>query len=481
MKIKEVMEKTGIPEKTIRYYESRGLIETATERRNGRTYHEFSQANVDALEQIILLRRARFSLEEIEIMQRNPEQLREIVRNYRLRMEQEANQLRQLTEARDLEQAKDWNELSYLLRRAFYTIPGYTPEVHFGRFDEEPEELRQAAIEAYHKKQEPGHGPLIAVIVILSLLCLILTGVLIYGARKAQRSLPEPTTATTGWVYYEYGGDLMRSREDGTEAELIYKQKNRGGGRPQYIVTELKIYILDDFELYSINADGSGEYQYPAEIGTAFVNQDIKITLFLLHEDAIYVSQVQGGDVGGNDSWVTRVPVDGSKQEKLDVDTSFWSYEYGTVWDGKLYLFGAYPETVSRDTPDLLIPAAMVYDLQADQIIATYDGELEAETDRERLGLYWGQGLGYISEGNTLLIVTPDDLQGQVVREFPGDILWASENHVLYDKNGSQLVLENMTTGAQTEVPIQANNYQFTESGLLAVCTRDRWELIGLP
>lgn len=32
MKIKEVMQKTGLPENTIRFYETRGLVETTTER-----------------------------------------------------------------------------------------------------------------------------------------------------------------------------------------------------------------------------------------------------------------------------------------------------------------------------------------------------------------------------------------------------------------------------------------------------------------
>ena len=42
MKIKEVARKTGLTEKTIRYYEHRGLVIPASTELNGRSFREYS-------------------------------------------------------------------------------------------------------------------------------------------------------------------------------------------------------------------------------------------------------------------------------------------------------------------------------------------------------------------------------------------------------------------------------------------------------
>jgi DNA-binding transcriptional MerR regulator len=89
MKIKEVTQQTGLPENTIRYYESRGLITPETQRRNGRTYHEYSQEDVEALGKILTLRRARFSIEEILLLQHQPEHLPEVVTQVQGRIQRE--------------------------------------------------------------------------------------------------------------------------------------------------------------------------------------------------------------------------------------------------------------------------------------------------------------------------------------------------------------------------------------------------------
>ena len=49
MKMKEAISATGLPEKTIRYYEDRGLVTPETYRQNGRTYHEYSWEDIETL------------------------------------------------------------------------------------------------------------------------------------------------------------------------------------------------------------------------------------------------------------------------------------------------------------------------------------------------------------------------------------------------------------------------------------------------
>ena len=56
MKLKEVCESTGLSRKTIRLYEEKGLLVPQMERRNGRDYREYTQADVDALREIATLR-----------------------------------------------------------------------------------------------------------------------------------------------------------------------------------------------------------------------------------------------------------------------------------------------------------------------------------------------------------------------------------------------------------------------------------------
>ena len=92
MKIKEVSEKTGLTKKTIRFYEEEGLIQPEKTYYNGRTYRDYTQTHVDALKEIAVLRRARFSVEEIKAISSAPEEIPAVFDSYcqRLRQEQQA-------------------------------------------------------------------------------------------------------------------------------------------------------------------------------------------------------------------------------------------------------------------------------------------------------------------------------------------------------------------------------------------------------
>ena len=96
MKMKEVMKATGLQENTIRFYETKELISPEKEHRNGRTYHEYSTEDVQALKQIVVLRKARFTLDEIRIMQTNPERIEECVQAQSMRINTEVKELRQI-------------------------------------------------------------------------------------------------------------------------------------------------------------------------------------------------------------------------------------------------------------------------------------------------------------------------------------------------------------------------------------------------
>ena len=79
MKIKEAARATGLTEKTIRYYESRGLVVPAARELNGRSFRDYSEADVEALRTVATLRRARFSVEQIARMREDPSCIPDVV------------------------------------------------------------------------------------------------------------------------------------------------------------------------------------------------------------------------------------------------------------------------------------------------------------------------------------------------------------------------------------------------------------------
>ena len=68
MKIKEVCAQTGLTERAVRFYLQQKLFSPQTQRRGGRTWLDFSPADMDRLKAIATLRKAGFTLEEIRSM-----------------------------------------------------------------------------------------------------------------------------------------------------------------------------------------------------------------------------------------------------------------------------------------------------------------------------------------------------------------------------------------------------------------------------
>lgn len=69
MKMKEVCAATGLTERAVRFYVQEGLVAPTAQRRNGRTWLDFSPADVERLDAVATLRRVGFTLEEIRTME----------------------------------------------------------------------------------------------------------------------------------------------------------------------------------------------------------------------------------------------------------------------------------------------------------------------------------------------------------------------------------------------------------------------------
>ncbi len=98
MKIKEVCQRTGLTKKAIRYYEDEGLFFPERTTINFREYRDYTETDLEALEQITALRSLSLSIEEIRTMREDPEAAPEIFRKRQEQLqasaEETARQLR---------------------------------------------------------------------------------------------------------------------------------------------------------------------------------------------------------------------------------------------------------------------------------------------------------------------------------------------------------------------------------------------------
>ena len=83
MKIKHVMEKTGLTDRAIRLYIENELVKPEyDESYNGRKSIDFSENDVEQLKNIALLRKADFSIQEIKALQMGGETAQQTVKEY---------------------------------------------------------------------------------------------------------------------------------------------------------------------------------------------------------------------------------------------------------------------------------------------------------------------------------------------------------------------------------------------------------------
>lgn len=82
MKIKEVIEKTGLTDRAIRLYIDEGLTAPSIEESySGRKKIEFSESDVERLKNVAILRKAGFSVSDIKSIADDSENAKEIVEN----------------------------------------------------------------------------------------------------------------------------------------------------------------------------------------------------------------------------------------------------------------------------------------------------------------------------------------------------------------------------------------------------------------
>ncbi len=128
MRIKEVSGSTGLTERTIRYYESVGLVIPNMEEKNFRLWRDYTPEHVRLLSAVATLRRASFRVEEISLLLSAPEKIPETVEKVRLRAEAaraEAEKLCDRLGQPDLREAADVVDLARQLEdtASAYELP----------------------------------------------------------------------------------------------------------------------------------------------------------------------------------------------------------------------------------------------------------------------------------------------------------------------------------------------------------------------
>ena len=100
MKIKAVCEKTGLTDRTVRFYIEEGLLRPSYgENHTGRRSFDFSDSDVDALLNISTLRKFGFSVSEIRTMNESPEKISGIIENLKERKRHEIASEQKLLDA----------------------------------------------------------------------------------------------------------------------------------------------------------------------------------------------------------------------------------------------------------------------------------------------------------------------------------------------------------------------------------------------
>lgn len=159
MKMKEVCARTGLTERTVRYYVEEDLIRPSSTVMNGRDYRDYSEQDVAELITISDLRKLFFSIEEIKSMKRSPANITKVIETYKLNISADAHAKRTILEALD---QMDVSRLSSVdsLARSLKTISQNLPlpkldiTPNFGQFDSVTKEEREQEYERYLERQQ---------------------------------------------------------------------------------------------------------------------------------------------------------------------------------------------------------------------------------------------------------------------------------------------------------------------------------------
>ena len=208
MKIREVCRRTGLTERTVRYWASEGLISPATYELNERSYFDFTEADIALLDTISTLRRAGFSVSEVGEMQKNPAAIPEKVRALRETLQTQAEE--QKNSAGALSGAEECTDLVSLARRLAESaekrpLPELDPD--FGRFELVTEAERRESYAAFVTDSEKRSRKKQVLFLLAGTVLLVLLSV--FSTLAATGQLPSVTPEPSPMWAERVSGDFL--------------------------------------------------------------------------------------------------------------------------------------------------------------------------------------------------------------------------------------------------------------------------------
>ena len=156
MKIKEVAAQTGLTEKAIRFYESKKLITPQTYELNGRTFRAYTEENIRTLTEIAVLRRAFFSVGQIQEILGDPSRTEEVFRAYRDSLCTDYAAMTPLIgrlESGDIPPMRNIADVADFLGRESDTQAPPPKELRLSRSDESTDREREEAYRIFLRRQ----------------------------------------------------------------------------------------------------------------------------------------------------------------------------------------------------------------------------------------------------------------------------------------------------------------------------------------
>jgi len=158
VRIGQVCEKTGLSERTVRYYCEERLISPKAYEVSGRVYRDYSHEDVRRLKTIAVLRKGMFSIEEIKTMLASPETIQTVLDGYYERISSELSERIDIMQAiRDID-FSDIASADILAKRmesAFErrSLPAKDIDPDFSRFEPDAPEEKAAAYELFRQRE----------------------------------------------------------------------------------------------------------------------------------------------------------------------------------------------------------------------------------------------------------------------------------------------------------------------------------------
>lgn len=228
MKMKEILEKSGLTERAVRLYVQRGLLTPKTSWKNGRDYLEFSCADLQRLKEIGLLRRMGFSLEQIAQMIRVPQQIPGLLQVHLRQLRESSREVTRAAELLEPLQESVYSSLSEFVQRLSQAqfqkeLPIRELELRFGEQDGLGEEERQQQEEVSQEQlllqqaRKTKRNWILAGTGLGLVVLMLIGGILWY--HLTQRGISQSGMLSTVWIEDKYTDG--EGREDAPYVALV--------------------------------------------------------------------------------------------------------------------------------------------------------------------------------------------------------------------------------------------------------------------